>query len=197
MELSITASSTCPKIRCNSGPRNTMQSMDNTVEIVRTLKVTCLAASLLDSRSPLPRYWEQIIAAPAPNAVNTCMTSTLMESTRDTAEIAALPTLLTIMVSAIPIKEFKSCSTIIGRSSVISCLLENSICSRSNFVASYNLIFCILFHFLLFYYRCKILCITAEEASCTGDDFLHDFLHKCIVFYVNCDSKKSMNIMLF
>lgn len=197
MELSITASSTCPKIRCNSGPRNTMQSMDNTVEIVRTLKVTCLAASLLDSRSPLPRYWEQIIAAPAPNAVNTCMTSTLMESTRDTAEIAALPTLLTIMVSAIPIKEFKSCSTIIGRSSVISCLLENIICSRSNFVASYNLIFCILFHFLLFYYRCKILCITAEEASCTGDDFLHDFLHKCIVFYVNCDSKKSMNIMLF
>ena len=197
MELSITASSTWPKIRCSSGPRNIIQNIDNTVEIVSTLKVTCLAASLLDSLFPLPRYWEQIIAAPAPNAVNTCMTSTLMESTSDTAEIAALPTLLTIMVSAIPIKEFKSCSTIIGRSSVISCLLENIICFRSNFVASYNLIFCILFHFLLFYYRCKILCITAEEASCTGDDFLHDFLHKCIVFYVNCDSKKSMNIMLF
>ena len=145
MELSITAFSTCPKIRCSNGPRNTMQSTDNTVEIVSTLKVTCLAASLLDSLSPLPRYWEQIIAAPAPNAVNTCMTSTLMESTSDTAEIAALPTLLTIMVSAIPIKEFKSCSTIIGRSSVRSCLLENIICSRSNFVASYNLIFRIFY----------------------------------------------------
>ena len=142
MELSITASSTWPKIRCSSGPRNIIQNIDNTVEIVSTLKVTCLAASLLDSRSPLPRYWEQIIAAPAPN---TCMTSTLMESTSDTAEIAALPTLLTIMVSAIPIKEFKSCSTIIGRSSVRSCLLENIICSRSNFVASYNLIFRIFY----------------------------------------------------
>lgn len=141
MELSITASSTCPKIRCNSGPRNTMQSMDNTVEIVRTLKVTCLAASLLDSRSPLPRYWEQIIAAPAPNAVNTCMTSTLMESTRDTAEIAALPTLLTIMVSTIPIKAFNNCSTMIGMSNAHNVFFEKRRCCQSILDELYNLFF--------------------------------------------------------
>jgi hypothetical protein len=38
------------------------------------------------------------------------MTSTLIESTSDTAEIAAEPTLLTIMVSAVPMMELSSCS---------------------------------------------------------------------------------------
>ena len=37
-----------------------------------------------------------------------------MESTKETAEIAADPTLLTIMLSAVPIREFKICSTISG-----------------------------------------------------------------------------------
>ena len=56
-------------------------------------------------------------------------------STDKTAEIAAEPTLLTIMVSAVPIKEESSCSTIIGISSfrkskllykccVLSCINE-------------------------------------------------------------------------
>ena len=56
-------------------------------------------------------------------------------STDETAEIAAEPTLLTIMVSAVPIKEESSCSTIIGISSfrkskllykccVLSCINE-------------------------------------------------------------------------
>ena len=55
-------------------------------------------------------YCEQRIALPAASAENAWITNTLMESTRDTADIAAEPTLLTIMVSTVPIREFSTCS---------------------------------------------------------------------------------------
>ena len=55
-----------------------------------------------------------MIAPPAARAENACITRTLIESTNDTADIAAEPTLLTIIVSAVPITEFNSCSNITG-----------------------------------------------------------------------------------
>ena len=80
-------------------------------------KSTCLADSLAAFLLLLPRYWEQRIAPPAASAESAWITKTLMESTRDTAEIAADPTLLTIIVSAVPIREESSCSTMIGTKS--------------------------------------------------------------------------------
>ena len=85
-------------------------------EIANTARNTCFAARFAPFRSSLPIYWEQMIAAPVVSAAKICITRLLMESTSEMAEIAALPTLLTIMVSAIPIKEFKSCSRTIGNS---------------------------------------------------------------------------------
>ena len=46
------------------------------------------------------------------------MTNMLIESTSETAEIAAEPTLLTIMVSTVPIRDERSCSMMIGISSL-------------------------------------------------------------------------------
>ena len=61
---------------------------------------------------------------PAASAENAWINNTLMESTRETAEIAADPTLLTIMVSAVPIKEFNSCSRMTGTRMLFSILFE-------------------------------------------------------------------------
>ena len=59
------------------------------------------------------------MAPPAARAESAWITSTFMESTRDTAEMAAEPTLLTIMVSTVPIRQLKSCSTIMGMRSFL------------------------------------------------------------------------------
>jgi len=48
-----------------------------------------------------------MIAAPDAIAEKTCMTRLLIASTRDTADMASLPTVETIIVSTIPIKELK------------------------------------------------------------------------------------------
>ena len=85
-----------------------------------------------------------MIAAPVASAANTWITSVLIESTSETADIATLPTLLTIMVSAIPIREFNICSTMIGISSIHNSFVENMRLSQSIFVASYSLFFIFL-----------------------------------------------------
>ena len=59
-------------------------------------------------------YCEQTIEPPAASAEKAWISRILMESTRDTADIATGPTLLIISVSAIPIRQFKSCSIISG-----------------------------------------------------------------------------------
>jgi single-strand DNA-binding protein len=66
------------------------------------------------------------------------------ESKNATADIATLPTLLTIIVSAIPIREFNICSTMIGMSSIHNSFVENMRLSQSIFVASYSLFFIFL-----------------------------------------------------
>lgn len=64
---------------------------------------TCLADSFAIFLFCCPIYCEQTIAPPAASAENACITRILIESTSDTAEIAADPILLTIIVSAVPI----------------------------------------------------------------------------------------------
>ena len=58
----------------------------------------------------------------------------LMESTNDTAEIAAEPTLLTIMVSAVPMIEFNNCSSTTGISRFRIMRFVNICCCCSIFL---------------------------------------------------------------
>ena len=69
-----------------------------------------------------------MMVPPAASAANTWITSTLIESTSDTAEIAADPTLLTIIVSAVPIIEFNNCSRTTGIRIPAIILFENICC---------------------------------------------------------------------
>ena len=64
-----------------------------------------------------------MMTPPVAMAANAWTTRLLIESTSDTPESAAAPTLLTIMESAIPIREFRNCSAIIGISNRRSFLL--------------------------------------------------------------------------
>ena len=58
------------------------------------------------------------MAPPAASAESAWITRTFMESTSETAEMAADPTLLTIMVSTVPIRQERSCSTMMGTRSL-------------------------------------------------------------------------------
>ena len=144
MESSITAGSTAPKIRRNNGRQKISPPAVIVKEITITVRKICLAALFAPLSSPFPRQWEHMIAAPVASAANTWITSVLIESTSETADIATLPTLLTIMVSAIPIREFNICSTMIGISSIHNSFVENMRLSQSIFVASYSLFFIFL-----------------------------------------------------
>ena len=89
---------------------------------------TCRADSFARSLFLCPMYWAQTIAPPAANAENAWITNILIESTSDTAEIAADPTLLTIIVSAVPMMEFNNCSSMIGTKRARIILLLNICC---------------------------------------------------------------------
>lgn len=117
-----------------------------------------------------------MIAAPVASAANTWITSVLIESTSETADIATLPTLLTIMVSAIPIREFNICSTMIGISSIHNSFVENMRLSQSIFVASYSLFF-IFLSFLS-----KITCTDTQKDQLPEDNWSFLFFRvKCCV----------------
>ena len=51
---------------------------------------------------------------PAASAAKTWIIRVLMESVSETAEIAALPRLEIIIVSAMPMRAFRNCSTMMG-----------------------------------------------------------------------------------
>ena len=89
-------------------------------EMEATARRSCLALSVAFFRFFCPIYWEQTMVPPAERAANAWITSTLMESTSETAEIAAEPTLLTIMLSAVPIREVRNCSATSGIRSIFS-----------------------------------------------------------------------------
>lgn len=136
----MTVSSTVPNISRKSLSPPKMQNTVIKKEITNTVSTTCPAALLLSFLFPLPIYCEQIIVAPDAIAENICITRLLIESTSDTADIAALPTVETIIVSAIPIKEFKNCSMMIGNNSQKSVLLSNKVFFKSICVLSYSFI---------------------------------------------------------
>ncbi len=134
----MTSRSMLPNISRSRGLRRHSPASVTPREIVSMVSTTCLAARLQPSRSPPPRYWEQRMDAPAAMAENIWITRLLMESTRETAEMASLPTLLTIMVSTMPIREFSSCSTTMGIRSAISAPEGYSIFSLSIWLLSYK-----------------------------------------------------------
>ena len=72
-----------------------------------------------------PRYWEDTTAPPVATAANILMNRVLTISTRDTPEVAASPTLDTIMVSTIPTDTARICSTISGNINLLKSALEN------------------------------------------------------------------------
>ena len=61
-----------------------------------------------------PKYCPATTAPPVARAVNRLMSRTLMESTRDTADTAASPTLATITESAMPTNMERNCSATRG-----------------------------------------------------------------------------------
>ena len=64
-----------------------------------------------------------MMAPPVAMAANILMIKIFNESTRETAEMAAEPMLVTIMVSTDPINAVKTCSNINGTMSLFNCSL--------------------------------------------------------------------------
>ena len=146
-----------------------MQSTVITAEIRNTTSSTCFAALSASFGFSFPIYWEQMIQPPAASAEKAWITSTLIESTRETADMAAAPTLLTMMVSAVPIREFKSCSTIRGTSSAHRArLLNNLLCDRELTVVQ----FCIKTTFCEQFFMISLL---------DNMTVFHDQYHICIL----------------
>ena len=80
-----------------------------------------------------------------------------MESTSETAEIAADPTLLTIIVSAVPIMEFSNCSNTTGTNKAQIIRFENMCCCFIlSFIPSISVLR-ILFLWILFYCIISVL----------------------------------------
>ena len=111
-----------------------------TTEITRITNRTCLAARFASFSFFFPIYWEQIMHPPAASAAKAWITSIFMASTRETADMAAGPTLLTITVSTVPIRELRTCSMIRGSSRAFNAALLN-ICLFSCFLSNFILPF--------------------------------------------------------
>ena len=121
--MSITFFSTDPKINVSNGLLNRMQGIVINMEIRVTEKINCFKAWLALSFWLDPKYWAQMMAPPVAMAANILMIKIFNESTRETAEIAAEPMLVTIMVSTDPINAVKTCSNINGINNFRNCSL--------------------------------------------------------------------------
>ena len=97
-----------------------MQGSVIRIEIRVTEKINCFKAWLAFSFWLYPKYWAQMMATPVAMAANILMIKIFNESTRETAEIAAEPMLVTIMVSTDPINAVKTCSNINGTMSLFN-----------------------------------------------------------------------------
>ena len=123
-EASITDFSTEPKIRPRSPSRNTRKMHITAVARKNAHISTCLADSSARSLSLQPRYWLHRIVPPVAIEANRYITSLFMESTRETPDTAASPTLETMMVSTVPIRESITCSIISGITSFLRSAAE-------------------------------------------------------------------------
>ena len=99
-----------------------------TNKMLRTLLIPVIFEQVLNSLMGTVDTMMVSNVGSAASAENAWITNTLMESTRDTADIAAEPTLLTIMVSTVPIREFSTCSKITGINRVRSILFVKICC---------------------------------------------------------------------
>ena len=122
-ESAITSASTEPKMNLSIGTRRTRHIADMKNDSTVMTRNTCLAARL----APLGFFASYVLGTQdctsGASADKACITRILMESTSDTAETADAPTLLTIIVSTVPISEAKRFSSMIGiRSFLISTL---------------------------------------------------------------------------
>ena len=100
-----------------------MQGIVINIEIRVTEKINCFKAWLAFSFWFYPKYWAQMMAPPVAMAANILMIKIFNESTRETAEIAAEPMLVTIMVSTDPINAVKTYSNINGINNLFNCSL--------------------------------------------------------------------------
>ena len=77
-----------------------------------------------DLAIPCFTFAKPLKMAPVAIAEKTFTTRTFIESTRETAEIAAAPAVVTMTVSAVPMRELSSCSIIRGTIRAHVCFLE-------------------------------------------------------------------------
>lgn len=89
-----------------------MQGRVIRIEIRVMEKINCFKAWLAFSFWLDPKYWAQMMAPPVAMAANILMIKIFNESTRETAEIAAEPMLVTIMVSTVPLMRLKLVRTL-------------------------------------------------------------------------------------
>ena len=132
--FSMTSASTLPNMSDKSGARNITHIAEIAVDIVNIDSMSCLPAAFALSVRCFPIYCEQTMAPPVASAEKMLSINVLIESTSDTAEIAAEPTLLTIIVSAVPISELSTCSTISGMRSAQSCFFVNMVVPRKKYI---------------------------------------------------------------
>ena len=84
---------------------------------------SCPPAAQAFFRSPCPKYWAETMAPPAPMAEKSWMSRMFRESTRETADTAFSPAVVTMTVSAMPTMTARNCSAISGRIRATSAFL--------------------------------------------------------------------------
>ena len=121
----MTAASALPKRACRMSLLPGMQTATSPKETSVVTVKSCLAAAFALGWSSRPRYWDATIEPPVESAAKTLSSSRLIESTSETPETAASPTLDTMKVSAMPTVAASTCSMISGMISRTKSLLVN------------------------------------------------------------------------
>ena len=98
----MTSGSRFPYKRWSSPRRNRMETPITNSEMIPVTIKSWTADSHARFLFFCPIYWEATTAPPVATAANTLIKSVLIISTSDTPEVAASPTLETIIVSTIP-----------------------------------------------------------------------------------------------
>ena len=86
-----------------------------TAEIRKISRISWSETLLARSSFFAPRYWPATTAPPVAKAVNSWISRMLTESTRETADTAASPTLEIMTESAMPTNMARNCSATSGR----------------------------------------------------------------------------------
>ena len=112
--LFITPLSTLPKAKCNIEVLNNNITPIMIKDKIAVINNNCLAEKRAFSSEPCPINCAATTAPPVPKAAKTLINKTLIESTSETAETAASPTLETMIVSQKPTRITNNCSITSG-----------------------------------------------------------------------------------